>query len=556
MLMALTINLYATNPTKPDLISNKIITYVEKISTDVLNPSLSPLLLSDDEKFAYYLLFHPLLTLDKDWKWFCEICEDPYFLYRELSSSSGKDEIEINVQIKNGFHWGDGHSISAKDIILGWEVFRSSLNYKSWLSIEKHPSLKNTIIMQFDETNYPHERWGHIPIIPHHLENKIWKQQKKNIGNYLKFSNYTLNPHNEGLYNGAYTLESAKTNKLSFLKNKFHSPGSNYPSFFTIRKYSNSIADDKLAQTIFLQNSCDKQTQCSSLMHSEKTRKKLSLKKVWADQYKTEFLGLNLRNPIFANINMRRAIAFAINREDLIQEDDDCKLVPAFHLLHPKDPNYYSDFTFPLYDPQRAEDLLEAAGWKKKDTLRYKKEKALALTISYNKNSSLRQTNAHKICQNLYKIGIHCILQGVGPKEYQEKYLGQLKYSDLALFSITETVDSNYSYLLSNNEIPLVHNDYTGNNITAWRSYKLDEKLSILQATYSFNKRKSLIKDLMDLYLEEIPSIALFHYLKADMIGNQIYSYKTVGSQFSSSLFAKDWRLRKNIAKRSSKTQL
>ncbi|MFZ0759991.1 MAG: ABC transporter substrate-binding protein [Candidatus Sulfotelmatobacter sp.] len=76
-----------------------------------------------------------------------------------------------------------------------------------------------------------------------------------------------------------------------------------------------------------------------------------------------QYLGFNLRDPILKNVRVRQAIAYAINRQPMIEYLWRGEAQPARSVLPPQSWAYNGDVPIYSHDPARAERLLDAAGY-------------------------------------------------------------------------------------------------------------------------------------------------------------------------------------------------
>lgn len=119
------------------------------------------------------------------------------------------------------------------------------------------------------------------------------------------------------------------------------------------------------------------------------------------------YMGFNLKNPLFADRNIRQALSYAINRHDIIQGALMGQGVPAHSPFMPgtwaDDPHIAP---YP-YNPQKAEALLRKAGWVKgADGLLRKNGKPFTFTLVTNQGNAQRIKSAEIIQQDLKRVGI------------------------------------------------------------------------------------------------------------------------------------------------------
>jgi peptide/nickel transport system substrate-binding protein len=83
------------------------------------------------------------------------------------------------------------------------------------------------------------------------------------------------------------------------------------------------------------------------------------------DQLQTTYLGMNTTKAPTDDVNVRRAIGFAIDRESVVEGAYFGLGAPALTMLHPDTPFFSQEAldASPHYDPDQARSILEEAGW-------------------------------------------------------------------------------------------------------------------------------------------------------------------------------------------------
>jgi peptide/nickel transport system substrate-binding protein len=111
------------------------------------------------------------------------------------------------------------------------------------------------------------------------------------------------------------------------------------------------------------------------------------------------YLSFNLRDPILKDVRVRQALACAINRQPMIQYLWRGFARPASSILPTQSWAYHSDKPPFTYDPARARELLNAAGYPAKDGTRFH------LTMKTSTDESTRLLAA-VLQQQLREVGI------------------------------------------------------------------------------------------------------------------------------------------------------
>jgi peptide/nickel transport system substrate-binding protein len=83
------------------------------------------------------------------------------------------------------------------------------------------------------------------------------------------------------------------------------------------------------------------------------------------------YLGFNLRDPILRDVRVRQAIAYALDRKPMIEYLWRGEAEPARSILPPQSWAYDGDVTVYPHDPERARELLDAAGYPTNNGVRF-----------------------------------------------------------------------------------------------------------------------------------------------------------------------------------------
>ncbi len=124
--------------------------------------------------------------------------------------------------------------------------------------------------------------------------------------------------------------------------------------------------------------------------------------------------GVKIGNDFTADINVRKAINLAIDRQEMIDDVLNGYGSPAYSVCD-KMPWYNDTIEKTSYDPKKAEELLDEAGWKKnQDGIREKGGVVAKLEFLYPTGDSVRQALAADTAKQLKEIGIDTSIRGTG----------------------------------------------------------------------------------------------------------------------------------------------
>ncbi|OGC23836.1 hypothetical protein A3J90_00885 [candidate division WOR-1 bacterium RIFOXYC2_FULL_37_10] len=119
------------------------------------------------------------------------------------------------------------------------------------------------------------------------------------------------------------------------------------------------------------------------------------------------YLGLNNDNPLFSDKRVRQALAYAVDKDQIISLVLKKLGSKAYSPSHPVSWAYSDDVSKFSYDTKKANDILKKAGWYfSKDGLRYKDRKRFEFTCLVNQGNKEREKAAIILQQQFKKVGV------------------------------------------------------------------------------------------------------------------------------------------------------
>ncbi len=210
------------------------------------------------------------------------------------------------------------------------------------------------------------------------------------------------------------------------------------------------------------------------------------------------FLGVNPQNDILSQVNVRKAILLAIDRNAVLTQSYGSQGVIATAPVNPQltDTMSYDFSTESIYDVEQAKALLEQAGYTVSDSSvrEDKRGNALAVTILVNKNNSTRYSAAYLIGSMLQAVGFSVEIERVSFDEYAERI--ETGDYDLYLGETAQTLDCALDIFISG---------------SASYGIGADSPLSFAAAAVSFFKSEKGEQAFFDALFEEVPLIPLFY---------------------------------------------
>lgn len=222
---------------------------------------------------------------------------------------------------------------------------------------------------------------------------------------------------------------------------------------------------------------------------------------------------LNQRNPILADSRVRRAIAAAIDRAQLLAGTLAGEAVPAYGPI----PSYswaYARFVETTPDVPAARALLDEAGWVG-TTVRTQGGRPLRLELSVPLDLRLIAL-AEELKIQLQLVGVQIDLQ---PAEQLDLYRERLAPGrfDLALLGLwLGTVDPD--------PYPLWHSSVsrTGLNLASYRRGEVDALLEAARLDGDPGRRRSALEAFQRLWLEDVPGVVLTNPVMTYAVSREI----------------------------------
>jgi peptide/nickel transport system substrate-binding protein len=229
--------------------------------------------------------------------------------------------------------------------------------------------------------------------------------------------------------------------------------------------------------------------------HIEKIDESDDVELVYTPGLSVRYLGFNMNSPVFGRKEVRKAIYYALNRNALIDSVKKGYAKAATQLLNPQVYGYNPEIMPIPYDTLEATTLLRKAGL----------NGSVNLNLVY---FAPRKKLGEMIKRDLEKIGISVILNPLPPEElldaikkgnfdaYVAAFVSTSGDAEQGLLSKLHSKDSERKYGLLNYE--------------RFRNREVDFMIENLEKASSPSERLAMMRSIMAVVMEEIPSIPLF----------------------------------------------
>lgn len=235
----------------------------------------------------------------------------------------------------------------------------------------------------------------------------------------------------------------------------------------------------------------------------------------------------NLTNPDVAFLQekaVRQALFYAIDRERLIDEVAAGQGIIAHSLLLPENWAYHDGIKQYNYDPQRAGELLQEAGWMDSDGdgIRDKEGTPLRFLL-YSNDDPSRQALIEQIASDWRAIGVDAVPTPVTFAGLVSDFLNPRRF-DAALIGWELTGDPD--------PYPLWHSTQAeggGQNYSGWANPEADELMERARAITDAGERRQLYIQFQDIFAEEVPAILLYYPVYTYGVSTRVHNVQ-IGS--------------------------
>ena len=253
-----------------------------------------------------------------------------------------------------------------------------------------------------------------------------------------------------------------------------------------------------------------------------------------------ELVNLNQRNfPAFGDIRVRRAIMHAIDRDLIVRTILD-GLAPVVHgPIQSLSWAFTDDVRHYEYDPNRARELLEAAGWSDTDGdgIRERDGRAFSFTLITQAGFATRENIAQTIQQQLRAVGLDMqirLIDGTAISSFW--FEGRF---DAMLHWWVMPADPEITLFFAGDRAPPA-----GRNINYFSHEQLTRVLYASDRTVDVEERRRLLQEAQRIIAEQLPEIPLYNVTRIDAVPANLVNFK--GNPTNTGIFwnVHEWEIR------------
>lgn len=514
-----------------------------------LHPSIEAMMA---KTYVLGMARRPLTAFDAQWKPVCMLCEELPTLenggaVRE-TTPDGKEGVAVTYTIRPEAKWGDGTPVSTRDVEFTAKVGKHPQSavipkefYRRLYKIDAHD--ERTFTLHFDKLDFDYNVINGFQLLPAHLEEAAFAEPAE----YRNRTLYDTDPTNPGLYNGPYVISQFKAGQfIALTPNPYW--GGDAPAFerIVVRTIENTAA----LEANLLSGAIDMIPGELGLSIDQA----IAFEKRRGDRFNViykpglvyEHIDLDLDNPILADVRVRRALVHAIDREAINQQLFGGRQLVASSGVNPLDWVHTEDVAHYPYDPERAQALLDEAGW----TARGGGPRVnaagepLRLEIMTTAGNRSRELVEQVLRDQWKQVGVDVTIRNQPARVFFGETVSRRKFDAMAMFAWISGPESVPRTTLHSAHIPTQDNNWSGQNTTGFRNAEMDGLIEQIEVELDRDKRRALWARLQALYAEELPVIPLFFGSQVYILPQWLTGLVPTGHQDPSTLWVEHWRRR------------
>ena len=233
-------------------------------------------------------------------------------------------------------------------------------------------------------------------------------------------------------------------------------------------------------------------------------------------------------HPILADLRVRQAIQYAIDKDTIIDKLLYGKAQPGTTEI-PDGWAHNPDVKPTEYDPEKAKQLLDAAGWKPgADGIREKDGTRLRLKITTTTGNKLREMVEQVLVAQMKAVGIEFYIENVPSSVLFGSWANDADRKkgryDILMYTTGPGIDPHQQYegYFHSKNIPTEANGGSGYNYTRHRDAELDKWLDLAGKAPSLEKRAEAYRKAQARVAEIVPHIYLYRRVNVHAFRNNV----------------------------------
>ncbi len=434
--------------------------------------------------------------------------------------------------IRKDAKWHDGTSITAEDVIFTYNILKEGvLNSVYQYNIFDNDNILEIGLKNNDKYSLfvrlaePSSKLLDIFTFP-----VISKDYYESVENIIKIQkDLTKAPLGTGPYKVAEEYFSEDQESIILVRNEDWWGRRPYIDKIIGKIYTNK----EEARKAFMQGELDLVDTMIVYVNNKSVEEDTKLYRFMTNYY--EFLGLNSESELIKDPKIRKALAYAIDRREIISKVylNNAQTVdvpiPSNHWLYDNAYRLYD------YDIDRAKRLLKEAGWQDLDgdgildkTVDNQKIE-LKIKLVSNSGNDLRRDVLSLIKSHLELVGFKVETQIADMETIAKDLLATNQFDALLTgYYLDNALDLSFAFhsreIVEIDDIEdLDEIDSIPNNFIKYRNSELDSLLDLASHSYDLNELSSVYQNIQDHMTRELPIISLYFRTGSLLVNPKLY---------------------------------
>ncbi len=497
-------------------------------------------------------VIRPITAFDKDWKNSCLLCATLPTIENGLAkyedAEGGGKGMAVTLKLKPDLKWGDGVPVTTKDLLFTWNLARNPAsgfsNSHPWDRASKIDIVDDhTAVLHLKTVNYAYNEWDQI--LPEHIEGPV-VAKITTPGEYIKQTVYNRAPTTPGLYNGPYLITQYQSGSQIVMEPNPNWDGAK-PGFkhIVIKLIENTAA----LQANLLSGDVDMVAGEGVGLTIDQV---LALQKQNPDKFDYifkpsltyEHIDLQIDNPILADIRVRHALLYALDRKTLVDRLFAGHQPVATTWVNPLDPNYSTAVATYPFDLPKAKALLAEAGWKPGSDgfCRNAAGQKLSIEFSTTAGNRLRELTQQFLQNQLKGACVEATIKNEPPRTFFGETVKKRVYTGMAMYAWSSNVGESPRRTLGSDNIPTAANNFGGANYIAFNNATMDADIAKAESELDPAKQKIIWAEMQKIYADELPVLPLFYRAEPHVVPKWLKGYTPTGHGDMSPLWSENWQ--------------
>ena len=407
------------------------------------------------------------------------------------------DGLVITFHLRKGVKWTDGVEFTADDVMFGYKTIINKNTPTAYSEAFRQVKKAEVVDRYTFRVTYAKPfapaltSWGNLVVLPKHL---------------LEGKDITKSPlGRDPVGMGPYKLRKwISGQELILDSNKDYFEGRPY-----IDHYVYKIIPDSATMFLELQAGGLDMMGLTPLQYMKQTNTEYfrrNFRKFRYPSFSYTYLGFNLKYPLFKDRRVRRAIAYAIDKKEIVDVVlfglGSIATGPYVPHTWPYNPNVKR---YP-YNPQKARKLLAEAGWKDTDGdgILDKDGRSFEFTVLTNMGNTSRTNTATIIQWRLAKVGIKVNIRAIEWSTFINEFIDKRRFQAVILGWQIDLDPDQYDIWYSGKT---KEKEF---NFVSYSNPEVDALLEKGRRTFDMKKRKKAYFKIQEILAGDLPYIFLY----------------------------------------------